>query len=218
MDSGVDQEAVVVGGKAGVSGGFEEAEGEVFGRAEAFVGDLAQQAALVDQWSEDAGNLQQEIVDLDAGLVVGVCVFEVVSAVFLDVEAFVFNLPSQASSLVARFDDVFFGDGKRREPLEAGGLGLRRSVGVPGVWLTGFLALDDMHGVMAPLGIDVVDVVDPSEGLCDGGVLAGAMKEGPCGAAQFVELLVDAGQLVVLKRDEEFPPILAVQGEDVPWS
>ena len=68
-----------------------------------------------------------------------------------------------------------------------------RSVGVPGVSLAGFLALDDMHGVMAPLGIDVVDVVDPTEGLCDGGVFAGVMEEGPCGAAQFVELLVDAG-------------------------
>ena len=143
--------------------------------------------------SEHTGNLQEDVIDLDAGLVVGVCVFEVVSAVFLDVEAFVFNLPSQASSLVAQFDDVVFGDGKRRDPLEAGGLGLGRSVGVPGVSLAGFLALDDMHGVMAPLGIDVVDVVDPTEGLCDGGVFAGVMEEGTGRAAQFVELLVDAG-------------------------
>ena len=55
---------------------------------------MAQQAALLDELGEDAGDLQEEIVDLDAGVVVGVRVFEVVSAVFLNVESFVFNFPS----------------------------------------------------------------------------------------------------------------------------
>lgn len=73
---------------------------------------------------------------------------------------------------------LFSVTGKDEIPLEAGGLGLGWSVGVPGVWLAGFLALDDVEGVMAPLGVDVIDVVDPTEGLCDGGVFAGAMDEG----------------------------------------
>ena len=111
---------------------------------------------------------------------------------------------------------LFSVTGKDEIPLEAGGLGLGWSVGVPGVWLAGFLALDDVEGVMAPLGVDVIDVVDPTEGLCDGGVFAGAMDEGPCLAAEFVELFVDAGQLAVLQGDEEFPMMFAAQAEDGP--
>ena len=41
LDARVEQEAIVVGGKPGVSGGFEQAEGEVPGRPKAFVEDVA---------------------------------------------------------------------------------------------------------------------------------------------------------------------------------
>ena len=92
---------VVLGCKGCISGGFEQAKREVLGGAEAFLEQAGQQIAFFNDLSEDTGDLQQEVIDLYAGLVVGICVFELVAAVFLYIETFVFNSPSLASSLVA---------------------------------------------------------------------------------------------------------------------
>ena len=51
----------VLGAEAGIAPGFQEAPGEVLGRAHAGGEGLAEQAAVLDQLGQGMGELQQEV-------------------------------------------------------------------------------------------------------------------------------------------------------------
>ena len=61
LDAGVEELLVVVGRQGRVSGGFEQAEGEVLGGAEAFSEQVGHRSPFVDELGEDAGDLQEEV-------------------------------------------------------------------------------------------------------------------------------------------------------------
>ena len=68
--------------------------------------------------------------------------------------------------------------------------------------------------MMTPLGVHVLDVVDPAERLGDGAVFSGAMDERMRGGTQGIEFFIDRGQLIILEGNHRAPPVLAAKRED----
>src|ERR1022692_3119022 len=100
------------------------------------------------------GNLQQVVERLDRINSSAVGVFEVQTAVLLDVKALVFNLETNPSAVVGQGRDVL----KRQAP-----------VGNPGVSLSfalaGFLTQQRMQGGIAAFRIGVFQIIGPAERL-----------------------------------------------------
>ena len=74
-------------------------------------------------------DLQHKAIHLDAVFVVGVCVFQLMSARFLHVECFILKRPSKTSSSVGQFDDVVLAERNIAHSCELGDLLL--SIDVP---------------------------------------------------------------------------------------
>ncbi len=74
-----------------VTPGFQQAESDILERADTLRESLTKQGALLDQLEEQVGNLEQVVEDFTSGLILAVRVFEMEAAVFLDIEAFVFD-------------------------------------------------------------------------------------------------------------------------------
>ena len=70
------------------------------------LGQMGEQAAVFEQLQEDVGALQQIVEGLEVLRADAVGMRQIQAAVFLRVEALVFNLPSVASSLLGNGCDV----------------------------------------------------------------------------------------------------------------
>ncbi len=88
------------GGQAQVTPGFQPAESNISEGADTVGEGFAEQAAFLDQLKDQMGNLEQEIKHLASVAILGVEVFEIVVAIFLDIEAFVLDFPTEATALV----------------------------------------------------------------------------------------------------------------------
>lgn len=141
---------------AGLSGGF-------------------QQVAFFHQLHDGVGDLQQAVVGLHDAVVVAVGVFQIVAAVFLCVEALVFNLPSGASSIGGDSDNVVGGDGEVGDPGEGSGSAAEC-----------FVAHDHVEGMIAAFGVGVDDTIDPSVYLA---AAVGQVDDARVGGGQVEQLL-----------------------------
>ena len=74
--------------------------------------------------TEQMGDLQEEVKDFGGGGVLSVGVFQRVAPVFLNIEAFILDLPAEPTSLIGESGHVVCGDMEVRHPLEPSGLGL----------------------------------------------------------------------------------------------
>ena len=157
--------------QAQVAPRFQQAESDVFGRAHTGWEGLAKQAALLDQLGEQVGDLQQKVENLTGHRISGVRVFQVEPPVFLNVEAFILDLPAYTPSLVGRLNDLLVLEGEIGDPAEACGLALP-------LWIRlVFHTLQDTHRVLLLLRVHVRDVVDPA---------AQAWRVLPCGPVRKV--------------------------------
>jgi len=86
------------GGQAQVAPGFQQAESNISEGADAVGEGNPEQAAFFDQLKDQMGNLEQEIKHLSSSTILAVRVFEIVAAIFLDIEAFRMKLRSQFSN------------------------------------------------------------------------------------------------------------------------
>ena len=80
--------------------GLQEPEGDVFCRTHALGKGVFKQTALLDQLKNQASALQKIVEDLACCVILTIGVFQFESPILLDVEAFVFNLPSQPPALI----------------------------------------------------------------------------------------------------------------------
>ena len=81
-------------GQSGIAPGFQQAKSDILERTNALGKSLAKQTALFHQLEKQVCNLEQVVEDFASGVVLAVGVFQVETAIFLDVEAFVFDLPT----------------------------------------------------------------------------------------------------------------------------
>jgi transposase len=86
------------GGQAQVTPGFQQAESNISEGADTVGEGFAEQAAFLYQLKDQMGNLEQEIKHLASVAILGVGVFEIVAAIFLDIEAFRMKLRSRFSN------------------------------------------------------------------------------------------------------------------------
>jgi hypothetical protein len=100
--------------------GFQNSEGQVFGGTEAFRKSLAQETTSFQQLDKQMGHLQEEVVDLRSRRMAAVGVLSTIAPVFPDVEAFVFNFPSDSSSIAGYFADDIFCDLEIGNPAKSG--------------------------------------------------------------------------------------------------
>ena len=87
-------------GQAQVAPGFQQAKSNISEGADAVGESNPKQAAFFDQLKDQMGNLEQEIKHLTSGAILTVRVFEIVAAIFLDIEAFVLDFPTETTALV----------------------------------------------------------------------------------------------------------------------
>ena len=73
---------------------FQQAESDILERADALRKGIPKQTAFFHQLEEQVGDLEQVVEDLASGVILAVGVFQVETAIFLDVEAFVLDLPT----------------------------------------------------------------------------------------------------------------------------
>jgi hypothetical protein len=86
----------VSGVQAQVTPGFQQLKSDISERANTLRKSFAKQAALFHQLEE------QVVEDLASGVVLAIGVFKMEATVFLEVETFVFNLPTQPSTPIGR--------------------------------------------------------------------------------------------------------------------
>lgn len=84
-------------------------------------------------------------------------------AIFLTIEALIFDFPAQASGLIGEGGDIAFQQSEVCDPFELGGqqttLGLRDA----------FNPFHDIEGMMLVFAIAVVDGIDPTKSLLPAG-------------------------------------------------
>ena len=89
------------GGQAQVAPGFQQAKSNISDGADAVGESNPKQAAFLHQLKDQMGDLEQEIKHLSSSTILTVRVFEIVAAIFLDIETFVLDFPTQAAALVS---------------------------------------------------------------------------------------------------------------------
>jgi len=95
LETAVGEVAEGNGGQAQVAPGFQQAKSDILERAEALRKSLPKQTAFFQQLEEQMGDLEQEVEDLARRIVLAVRMFQKETAIFLDVETFVLDLPTQ---------------------------------------------------------------------------------------------------------------------------
>ena len=161
------------------------------------------QAVEVQQLHEQMADLQEIIIGLGVVPVLAEDVLQVQAAVFLNVEAFVFDFDAQASDLVGNGDD---------------GLPVDRQVGQPGKGGDfpcggGFLAEDGPQSPRAFLAVDIGQMLDPAVKAARfvrqlGGEFLFGLK-----FQKGLKLLPESGQAAFLEGHYEMPVILLTDGK-----
>ena len=82
------------GGQTQVAPGFQQAKSDISERTDTLGKSLPKQATFFHQLEEQMGDLEQVVEDLASGVILAVGVFQKETAIFLDVEAFVLDLPT----------------------------------------------------------------------------------------------------------------------------
>ena len=100
LEACIEDPFQVVWLQAEVAPGLQEPEGDVFCRTHALGKGVFKQTALLDQLKNQASDLQKIVADLACCVILTIGVFQFESPILLDVEAFVFNLPSQPPALI----------------------------------------------------------------------------------------------------------------------
>ena len=77
-----------------IAPGFQQPEGDISERANSLGKSLAKEAAFFDQLEEQMGDLEQVVEDLASGIVLAVRMLQKETAIFLNVEAFILDLPT----------------------------------------------------------------------------------------------------------------------------
>lgn len=113
------------------------------------------------QLEDDASQLEEQVEDLAGDGILAVGVFEVEFAVLLDVEAFVFNFPTQACALIGKSIHVMSREGEIGDPLVVDGFALALRVGA------GLLTFDQTQLMSAILAIHIEQVFRPAVLLFD---------------------------------------------------
>src|SRR3970282_2345338 len=101
------------------------------------------------------GDLQKEVKGLTGGRVLTVGVFQRVSPMFLNIEAFILDLPTQPTSWIGQGSDILRCHREVAQPFEAGGAGLA-------VYRACFETFNDGQGMRLALGGDVAVVIGPA--------------------------------------------------------
>ncbi len=137
-----------------ITPGFQQAESDILERAKAVGEGFPEQAAFFDQLKDQMGNLEQEVEDLTGSTLLGVGVFEIEAAIFLDIDS---DFPTQATTLVGQGVDIVLGRDEIGQPLEGGRPGLCTAIGF------GFLANHHIQVVATILAICIGKVLDPAK-------------------------------------------------------
>lgn len=161
------------------------------------------QAVVMQQLHEQMADLQQIIIGLGVVPVLAEDVLQVQAAVFLNVEAFVFDFDAQAADLVGNGDD--------RLPVD-------RHIGQPGkgCFFTrrgGFLTEDGPQSPRAFLAVNVRQMLDPSINAARfvrqlGGAFLFGLK-----FQKSLKLLPQGGQAAFLKGHHAMPMVLLTDGK-----
>jgi hypothetical protein len=161
------------------------------------------QAVVMQQLQEQMADLQQIIIGLGVIPVLAEDVLQVQAAVFLNVEAFVFDFDAQATDLVGNGDDGLPGD---------------RQIGQPGkgcFFASGgsFLTEDGPQSPGAFLAVDVRQMLDPSINAARfvrqlGGEFLFGLK-----FQKGLKLLPQGGQAAFLKGHDAMPMVLLTDGK-----
>ena len=161
------------------------------------------QAVVMQQLHEQMADLQQIIIGLGVVPVLAEDVLQVQAAVFLNIEAFVFDFDAQPADLVGNGDD---------------GLPVDRQIGQPGkgCFFAGgrsFLTEDGPQSPRAFLAVDVRQMFDPSVNAARfvrqlGGEFLFGLK-----FQKGLKLLPQSGQAAFLEGDHEMPMILLTDGK-----
>ena len=77
-----------------VAPGFQQAKSDILERAEAAGKSLAKQAAFFEQLEEQVSDLEQVVEDFAGIVVLAAGVLQVETAIFLDVETLILDLPT----------------------------------------------------------------------------------------------------------------------------
>jgi len=105
---------------------------------------VAKETAVLDELAQQVRDLQQEVKDLGGGGVLAVGMFQRVSPMLLDIEAFILDFPAQSSSFICQCSDIVGRHRQVADPLEAGRAGLT-------VHPAGFETLKDRQRMLAVL-------------------------------------------------------------------
>ena len=161
------------------------------------------QAVVMQQLQEQMADLQQIIIGLGVIPVLAEDVLQVQAAVFLNVEAFVFDFDAQATDLVGNGDD---------------GLPVDRQIGQPGkgcLFAGGrdFLTQDGAQSPRAFLAVDIGQMLDPTVKAARfvrqlGGEFLFGLK-----FQKGLKLLPQGGQAALLEGHYEMPMILLTDGK-----
>ena len=161
------------------------------------------QAVVLQQLHEQMADLQQIIIGLGVVPVLAEDVLQVQAAVFLNVEAFVFDFDAQATDLVGNGDD---------------GLPVDRHIGQPGkgCFFAGggsFLTEDGPQCPRAFLAVEVRQMLDPSINAARfvrqlGGEFLFGLK-----FQKGLKLLPQGGQAAFLKGHDAMPMVLLTDGK-----
>ena len=192
-----------------VAPGFEEPEGDVFCRSHTVWESFPKETASLDELKEGIGDLQEKVEDLAGYFVVAVDVLQRKSPVLLDIEALIFHLPSDSSSLIGYRDGPCRTDFYVGHPLESGGFHLPLFIGL------GLEALVNGQNMLPILGVDIDDPVHPPVFLVDLAPRAGSVHQVIVGLEllESLELLLDGGE-VVFVNDHVLPSVPVAQLED----
>lgn len=190
--------------------GFQETSGNILERANPMWEGAAKQTALFKQLEKDAGDLQQEIEDFAGGIILAVRVFEVEAAVFLDIEAFVFDFPSQASTLIGKGINIVDPNAEVGEPLVLACAHIPLRIGL------GLFTEQDIEEMETFLAIDIFNGIDPAI------VLAGLelrTQEQPFFVLENVGqdnliAAMNVFQVLILEHNQIFPVVVGTKLEN----
>ena len=82
------------GAQSQIAPGFQQAKSDISERTDTLGKSLPKQATFFHQLEEQMGDLEQVVEDLTSGIVLAVRMFQIETAIFLDVEAFILDLPT----------------------------------------------------------------------------------------------------------------------------